>query len=96
MNNNLCSKPVQTPYTTEEGKNVGPRKEVFMQLGNSQAYEDTARRTYTVEEIAEILGIGRVSAYELVKQKHFRAVKIGTAIRISKKSFDEWLDRQSD
>ncbi|MPM64170.1 hypothetical protein SDC9_111056 [bioreactor metagenome] len=54
------------------------------------------QRTYTVEEIAEILGIGRASAYELVKQGHFKVVKIGTAIRISKRSFDEWLDNQSD
>ena len=54
------------------------------------------QRTYTVDEIAKILGIGRASAYELVKQGHFRAVKIGAAIRISKKSFDEWLDQQSD
>ena len=26
------------------------------------------RRTYTVEEVAEILGIGRTSAYGLVKE----------------------------
>ena len=54
------------------------------------------KRTYQVEEIAGILGIGRSSAYELVKQGLFRTVKIGTAIRISKKSFDDWLDRQND
>lgn len=49
-------------------------------------------RTYKVEEIAKILDIGRSSAYELVKQGHFKTVKIGAAIRISKKSFDEWLE----
>lgn len=50
------------------------------------------RRTYTVEEIAGILGIGRTSAYSLVKEEHFKVVRIGNAIRVSKKSFDEWLD----
>ena len=50
------------------------------------------RRTYTVEEIAQILGIGRTSAYFLVKEGHFKIVRIGNAIRISKRSFDEWLD----
>lgn len=50
------------------------------------------RRTYTVEEIAQILGIGRTSAYLLVKEGHFKIVRIGNAIRISKRSFDEWLD----
>lgn len=50
------------------------------------------RQVYTVEDIANILGIGRTSAYALVKEGHFRVVRIGNAIRISKKSFDKWLD----
>ena len=49
------------------------------------------KRVYTVEEIASILNIGRMSAYLLVKEDHFKIVRIGNAIRISKKSFDEWL-----
>ena len=49
-------------------------------------------RTYTVEEIAAILNIGRTTAYLLVKEGRFKIVRIGNAIRISKKSFDEWLD----
>ena len=50
------------------------------------------KRTYTVEEIQTILDIGRNSAYELVKSKVFHSVRVGGNIRISKKSFDEWLD----
>lgn len=50
------------------------------------------KRTYTVEEIQNILGIGRNSAYGLVKSKVFHSVRIGGNIRISKKSFNEWLD----
>ena len=53
------------------------------------------QRTYKVEEIAAILNIGRTSAYNLVKEGHFKIVRIGNAIRISKKSFDEWLDAQA-
>ena len=49
-------------------------------------------RAYTVEEIAAILNIGRTTAYLLVKEGHFKIVRIGNAIRISKKSFDEWMD----
>ena len=41
-----------------------------------------------------ILGISRTSAYNLVKKKVFHSVRIGGSIRISKKSFDEWLDHQ--
>ena len=49
-------------------------------------------RTYTVEQIAAMLNIGRTTAYQLVKQEEFRIVRIGNAIRASKKSFDEWLE----
>ena len=50
-------------------------------------------RTYTVEDIAKMLNIGRTSAYNLTKEGHFKIVHIGNTIRISKKSFDEWLDK---
>ena len=53
------------------------------------------KKTYTVMEIAEMLGIGRTAAYNLVKENHFKVVKIGAAIRVSKKSFDDWLNNLS-
>lgn len=52
------------------------------------------KRTYTVDEIQDILSISKPSAYNLVKHGLFRSVRIGGSIRISKKSFDEWLDGQ--
>ena len=62
------------------------------QAWNGTKKESPERRTYTVEDIAHILGIGRTSAYLLVKEGHFKIVRIGNAIRISKRSFDEWLE----
>ncbi len=59
---------------------------------NSTNSDSSERRTYTVDEIARMLDIGRTSAYILVKEGHFKTVRIGNAIRISKRSFDEWLD----
>ena len=53
---------------------------------------NAAKRVYTVEEISEILGISRSAAYELVKKDEFKSVRIGAPIRISKSSFDAWLD----
>lgn len=50
------------------------------------------KRTYTVSEIQDILGIGRVSAYSLVKSNVFRSVRVGDSIRVFKRSFDAWLD----
>ena len=64
-----------------------------IQNGTKEMLSD--KRTYTVEEVAHILGIGRTSAYILVKEGYFKIVRIGNAIRISKRSFDEWLDSLS-
>ncbi len=63
-----------------------------MGTDNVQGNSPSDKRVYCVDEIAAILGISTSSAYELVKKGYFKTVRIGTAIRISKKSFDEWLD----
>ena len=44
------------------------------------------KRVYTVEEI------GKNTAYALVNSGVFHFVKVGGHYRISKKSFDRWLD----
>lgn len=53
------------------------------------------QRTYRVDDIAVMLSISRTSAYNLIKEGHFKAVRVGNAIRVSRKSFDEWLDTQA-
>jgi len=50
------------------------------------------KRVYTVEEIMNILDIGKNAAYNLVNSGVFHYVKVGGHYRISKKSFDNWLD----
>ena len=50
------------------------------QTWNGTKKETPERRTYTVDDIAQILGIGRTSAYILVKEGHFKIVRIGNAI----------------
>ena len=49
-------------------------------------------RTYTVNDIARILGGSRTQAYRLVQEGLFKSVRIGNAIRIPKRSFDKWLE----
>ncbi len=53
------------------------------------------KRTYTVGEIQNILGVSQPTAYGLVRKNYFRTVKVGRHIRISKRSFDEWLDQKA-
>lgn len=47
---------------------------------------------HTVEEIAEQLDISKKVAYSLVKSGQFSYVRAGKAIRVSKVSFDKWLN----
>lgn len=51
------------------------------------------KQVYTCEEIQAILGISRSTAYRLIRSNVFRTVRIGGQYRISKKSFDAWLDQ---
>ena len=67
-----------------------------MNIDHSNSYNfPVGKRAYTVEEIAKILGIGRTAAYSLVHSGVFKAVRIGSSIRVSKVSFDDWLDKQN-
>ena len=51
------------------------------------------KRCYTVQELQEILGVSRPTIYNLLKKKEFRWIQLdGGKYRISKKSFDDWLD----
>ena len=52
------------------------------------------KRCYTVKEIQEMLGISRPTVYDLLQQNQFRWLRIGNKYRISKNSFDEWLDQK--
>ncbi len=51
------------------------------------------KRVYTIDEIMDILCIGKNAAYNLVNSGVFHYVKVGGHYRISKKSFDKWLDK---
>ena len=50
------------------------------------------KRTYSVPEIVEILQISKSKAYELCKESHFRVIRLGRTVKISKSSFDDWLN----
>gem|GEM_PF-2458960 len=50
-------------------------------------------KTMTVMEIAGILRISRTHAYKLVKEGVIPSIRVGRAIRVYKKSFFEWLEK---
>ena len=47
---------------------------------------------YEVEEIAQLLAISNRAAYNLCNTtKDFKVIRLGTSIRVSKQSFDDWF-----
>ena len=49
---------------------------------------------YDVPEIAVLLNINRVTAYQLAKTEGFPSLKIGRRVVVPKQAFHRWLDRQ--
>lgn len=49
-------------------------------------------RCYTIEDLMAMLALSRPTVYRLLKQNVFRWFKVGGAYRISKASFDAWLN----
>ena len=66
-----------------------------MRENSNETYEC---RTLRVEDLSEILGIGRSAAYNLVRQAElsngipFSVFRIGNTLLVSKKSFNEYLE----
>ena len=58
--------------------------------------ENDSREYCRKKEVQEMRGISRPTVYELLKKNEFRWIQIGNKYRISKKSFDEWLDQKSE
>jgi excisionase family DNA binding protein len=57
-----------------------------------QPKSSSGNRCYTVQDLQDILGVGRKSVYALLQRNEFRWIRIGAVYRIPKKSFDEWLE----
>ena len=57
-----------------------------------QPKPSSGNRCYTVQDLQDILGVGRKSVYALLQRNEFRWIRIGAVYRIPKKSFDEWLE----
>lgn len=51
--------------------------------------------TLTVDQVAGVLGIGRVQAYNLVHMEGFPKLKIGKRLVIPRQAFINWMDTQA-
>ena len=66
-----------------------------MRESKFKSYEDLPL-TLSVPGVAEVLGISRAAAYELVRSKGFPHMKIGTRILVPKDKFIAWIDDQAE
>ena len=58
--------------------------------GNYHSFDELPL-TLRVEDLMPILGIGRNTAYELVRSKQIYSVKIGRQLRIPKQALIDYL-----
>ena len=85
---------------TREDLKIAPESPT-MELSPNPAVEpsDQTRTTirhaplvYRVDEIAQLLAISNRAAYNLCNTtKDFKVIRLGTSIRVSKQSFDDWF-----
>ena len=52
------------------------------------------REWLSVREIQDLLGIGATKSYELVSSGQIPSVRIGRAIRVSRRELERWLEDQ--
>lgn len=50
------------------------------------------KKTMTVKEFADYIGVGYVKAYEITRSKDFPSFKVGKKILVISSKVDEWLD----
>jgi len=62
------------------------------QISCMKLEEISDRQTYTVKEIAKILGVSERTAYHHCSTtKNFKVLKVGRCVRVHKQSFDKWF-----
>ncbi len=65
-------------------------------MGSNYRSFDDLPLTLRVEDLMPILGIGRNTAYGLVRSGQIRSIRIGRKIRIPKSEVLAFLDRNSN
>ena len=61
-------------------------------MENKYRYLHDLPMTQRVEDLMPILGIGRNTAYELIRSGQIRSVRVGRQIRIPREALLEFLD----
>lgn len=57
---------------------------------------DSNSLTYSIEEVAEVLGISRATAYNLANSKGFPVLRIGKRMVVPKEALAKWMEQQTN
>lgn len=49
-----------------------------------------------VQDVADVLGIGRAHAYEVVRMKDFPSIMLGSRIIVHRDKLIEWIEKKAD
>jgi excisionase family DNA binding protein len=55
---------------------------------------EVERNWITLQEMQDMLSIGRTKAWQLVSSGEVPAVKIGRSVRVDRRGLTEWLSQQ--
>ncbi len=69
-------------------------RQAHVEKGKEGMRQENEQAFISLNELQEILGIGRTKAYDLVTSGDLPAVRIGRVIRIDKQDLTDWLERQ--
>ena len=69
---------------------------VLVMMFAFQGKASSLQRSRASLDLQEMLEISKPAVYELLKRREFHWVMIGGRYKISKRSFDEWLDGSFD
>ena len=54
------------------------------------------RLAYSVEEAAQIVGIGRTLAWQLVRRGEIPSVRVAGRVLVRRRQLEAWLDQQEE
>jgi len=59
--------------------------------GNAESIRPAAKLFYTMNEVAELFGVSRLTVHRRIKDGHIRVIKFGNLVRIPAKSLKKYL-----
>ena len=86
------------PEAKRTARIIERRQLIYERQQSGQSVKACIQRTYTAEQVAQILGISLRKAYGLCETTtQFKVMRLGKrCLRIHKESFDKWLNEQAE